>query len=287
MRYLYIDESFNKVAEHGRHYCCVGGVIVQADELVDLELDLVSTIWKHDKADWTKHEGIGLPILPEFEFKATNFYHTYPKMKGDPRSETKFPLNDDDRIELFKALLADLRHHDVEFVVSLFESTKMAISRYVEIFKVKHQLTVLDMGFRHLTFMLEPWTNDDVLQMVIDLGVDTTFMKLTYEIYSSFYKHLSAVRASARDDSFIAMKNPSNVPCPTFLASHTSRVMQMADMVVGLKRAEAAGTPNRFLKRMIEALNEYEEFITLKRETLETDQVLDVKAQIENLPPPG
>lgn len=254
MLYHFIDESYTPTPVSGIWHCYIGGPLIDGSRLAELEVELAKVIWTADRGEAFR-DGLRRPVLPIREFGSTDFF-------------CDLGYSDDELLVIFRNLLAVMKQFDVKYLISAVSSPRRAFARFRKIFPRQGGLEIQDRAFQEIPFHLAPRAQDELIQMVIDLGLSESFQK-EYEMYVSSATSLVSVIAVAGDDDGVALRQWRNLPCPVFISSKSSRVMQMTDMVVGLCRWKAEGSTGSFKQLLYDAFEMYLSDVTIELENLD------------------
>ena|SRR5476651_996180 len=111
---------------------------------------------------------------------------------------------------------------------------------------------------------LAPFTENEVIQVVVDLGLSEGFRGI-YSMYTGTSRGLKSIKMfpSIKDED-ISIPNFRKLPAPTFMISEDSRILQLSDLIIGKELAKAVNDTNPFAVKINELLKPIDELIDFR-----------------------
>lgn len=207
MLYHYLDETYKK--KNGYWHCVIGGLLVPAELVVDIEIQLNEAI-SSCNSESEEH-----PLNKEFKF--TSFFET---------------VSDTYKYEVFSKLVDVVFRNDLEILASHAFIEGSVSNKIVDSFG-DHQKMIQYLAFVNMSEYLSPLSCTTQIQTVVDMGLNESF-KPIYDMYTSIHKTIPSMSSMGFDETHITFKDYRNVPIPLFIESRDSKLIQLSDVIVGL-----------------------------------------------------
>ncbi len=227
MLYHYIDETYKECG--GYWHCIIGGLLVPAASVVDIEIQLSESIQKcNSDVD---------SVNPQEEFKCTSFFEE---------------ASDQYKYDVLSEFVRVIRNNNLDVLASHAYINKKDASGIAPNFG-SHQNMIQMMAFQNMSNFLSPITSSTQVQTVVDLGLNESF-KPIYQMYVSGQKNIPIILGMGVDESDISISNFRNLPTPLFIRSEDSKCIQISDVIIGLLLAKKMGTISKFKGSLYETL---------------------------------
>lgn len=237
MQYFYIDETYKENAEYW--HCNIGGAIIPPSVVVDLEIELSQKIHKYTTENSSYDHNK--------EFKYTDFFSEFDDVK---------------KINICDELVRTFEKYEINFLISHAKCKKSELSKIKKSFGGSQQC-IQKLAFFNLQYFLAPYTNTQVVQTIVDLGLCKGF-KPVYEMYVAQMKGLIATKLAGFKDKDITSPNFRNLPSPLFIRSRDSRIVQFCDLIIGSFLSYELGQLSDFKSKIHSSLAALDQMIRLE-----------------------
>jgi len=186
------------------------------------------------------------PKERQSEFKSSNFFEEQ---------------SDDVKVDILRGLCRAIAPFDVSFLIGHAFCRSDSLQSLGSVFGTPQRM-IQWLAYGNVAFLLAPHTERGIVQVIIDLGLSESF-KPMYDMYVGTNRGLLAVRQMGISEELITLPNFRNLPVPLFIDSRDSRLVQLSDVIVGLKLAEKCPPVSDFKSRLIGSINDIGERITV------------------------
>jgi len=224
MKYYLIDESYTE--QKGYWHCIIGGAVIKPEDAVSIEFALLEVV---------KQTPSLTPGERTEEFKFTSYF----------RAQT-----DDVKVGLLERLCGAMMDFDMYFLLSHASCRTDKLKQLLHFQKPQGMIQTL--AYSNVSNYLVPETSQGVVQLIVDLGLSESFRPI-YDMYVGMSRGVLTVKLIGIPEDQLTLQNFRNLPVPLFIDSKDSRLLQLSDVLIGLRLAEITGSATAFKKRLAES----------------------------------